>query len=354
MSLRPDEKLFTIADLPVESRHNEAWPSAGWAMIDDLAAAGWSLERLSDAFQYAGTIATDAVMIVQSGCEVASWGDITRRYNCHSIRKSFLSTLIGLAVEDGSVDLSLTLETLGIDDVEGLSATEKQATIYDLLTARSGVYHPAGYETPWMRSIKPKRHSQAPGTAWCYSNWDFNALGTIFTQLTDRAIHEAFRDRIAQPLGMEDFRHDDVRKDGHTVPDACSQHPAYPFQMSSRDLARFGLMYLRDGRWGPRQLVPADWVATSVLPYSDAGARGAYGYMWWLARAGTGFPGVVQPEGSFSAQGAGGHFLVVVPPLDLVIVHRVDTGQPGREVNHFQFGKLLRLILDACHAMKPR
>lgn len=354
MSLRPDEKLFTIADLPVESRHNEPWPSAGWAMIDDLAAAGWSLERLSDAFQYAGTISSDAVMIVQGGREVASWGDITRRYNCHSIRKSFLSALIGLAVEDGSIDLSLTLETLGIDDVEGLSAAEKQATIYDLLTARSGIYHPAGYETLWMRSIKPKRHAQAPGTAWCYSNWDFNALGTIFTQLTGRDIHEAFRDRVAQPLGMEDFRHDAERKDGSMVPDACSQHPAYPFQMSTRDLARFGLMYLRDGRWGQRQVIPADWVATSVLPYSDAGARGAYGYMWWLARAGTGFPGVVQPEGSFSAQGAGGHFLVVVPPLDLVIVHRVDTGQPGREVNLFQFGKLLRLILDARHATIPR
>jgi hypothetical protein len=108
---------------------------------------------------------------------------------------------------------------------------------------------------------------------------------------------------------MEDFRHDDARKDGWMVPDACSRHPAYAFEMSTRDLARFGLMFLRDGRWGTRQVIPADWVATSVLPYSHAGTRGAYGYMWWLARSGTGFPGVVQPEGSFSAQGAGGHFL---------------------------------------------
>jgi hypothetical protein len=79
-------------------------------------------------------------------------------------------------VEDGTIDLSLTLAALGIDDVEELSPKEKQATIYDLLTARSGIYHPAGYETPWMESIKPQRHSHAPGTWWCYSNWDFNAL----------------------------------------------------------------------------------------------------------------------------------------------------------------------------------
>jgi CubicO group peptidase (beta-lactamase class C family) len=239
---------------------DERWPAASWAMIDDIAAAGWSLERLNDAFHYAGTIATDAVMIVQGGREVASRGDIARRFNCHSIRKSFLSALMGPYVEDGTIDLSLTLDALGVDDVEGLSGKEKQATIYDLLTARSGIYHPVGYETPWMRSIKPERHSRAPGTWWCYSNWDFNALGTIFTKLTGRGIHEAFRDVIAAPLGMEDFRYDEERKDGWMVPDACSQHPAYPFQMSARDLARFGLMFLRDGRGGRgRSSRPTGW-----------------------------------------------------------------------------------------------
>jgi CubicO group peptidase (beta-lactamase class C family) len=344
-----------VTDFPIdELRQDEAWPGATWAMIDDIIAAGWCLERLNDAFRYADSIATDAVMIVQGGREVASRGDIARGFNCHSIRKSLLSALMGPYVEDGTIDLSLTLEALGIDDVEGLSAIERQATIYDLLTARSGIYHPAGYETPHMRLIKPKRHSQPPGTHWCYSNWDFNALGTIFTRLTGRGIHEAFRDIIGRPLGMEDFRYDDERRDGWMVEDACSQHPAYPFRMSARDLARFGLLFLRDGRWGTRQIIPADWVATSVLPYSDAGARGAYGYMWWLARAGTGFPGVVLPEGSYSAQGTGGHFLVVIPPLDLVIVHRVDTGVPGRLVNRFQFGKLLRLILQARHRANPR
>ena len=355
MSPPPDERRIMATVLAIdEARQDEWWPAAAWTMIDDIAAAGWSLERLNDAFHYADTIATDAVMIVQGGREVASRGDITRRFHCHSMRKSFLSALMGPYVEDGTIDLSLTLDALGIDDVEGLSPKEKQATIYDLLTARSGIYHPAGYETPWMQSIKPARHSQAPGTWWCYSNWDFNALGTIFTKLTGHGIHETFRDLIARPLGMEDFRYDEERKDGSMVPEACSQHPAYPFQMSARDLARFGLMFLRDGRWGTRQVIPADWVAASVLPYSDAGTRGGYGYMWWVARAGTGLPGVVQPEGSYSAWGAGGHFLVVIPPLDLVIVHRVDTGTPNRVVNKFQFGKLLRLILGARHRVNPR
>lgn len=333
--------------LPAGGCVGEAWPGASWAMTDDLEAAGWSVEALHTAFLYADSIATDALMLVQGGRELVSRGDVGHRYQCHSMRKSFLSALIGPYVEEGRIDLSLTLAALGIDDVEGLSEVEKQATIYDLLTARSGIFHPAGYETPWMRSIKPQRHSHAPGTWWCYSNWDFNALGSIFRQLTGDDIHVAFRNRIARPLGMQDFRQDETRQDGWLVDDPCSRHPAYPFRLSSRDLARFGLLFLRDGRWGGRQVLPAHWVAESVLPYSDAGSRGAYGYMWWLARHGVGFPGVVLPEGSFSAQGAGGHYCLVIPPLDLVIVHRVDTDTPGRAVDRFQFGKLVRLLLAA-------
>jgi CubicO group peptidase (beta-lactamase class C family) len=330
-----------------EALSEAGWPGESWRMVEDLDAAGWSLDRLNEAFFYADTIATDALMIVQGGRVVATRGDVTHRFQCHSIRKSLLSALIGIYADEGAIDLSLTLEKLGIDDREGLSDREKQATIYDLLTARSGIYHPAGYETPWMRSIKPARHAYAPGTWWCYSNWDFNALGTIFTQLTGLGVHAAFAERIAGPIGCEDFRFDDVRQDGWLVPDQNSLHPAYPFRLSARDLARFGLFFLRDGRWRTRQIIPADWVAASVLPYSDAGTRGAYGYMWWISKNGTGFPGVVVPEGTYSAQGAGGHYCVVVPPLDLVIVHRVDTDQKGREVNRFQFGRLLRLILKA-------
>jgi CubicO group peptidase (beta-lactamase class C family) len=201
-----------------------------------------------------------------------------------------------------------------------------------------------------MKSLKPPRHSQAPGTAWCYSNWDFNALGTIYTKLTGLGIHAAFRDRIALPLGMQDFRFDAEQADGWLQPDPCSVHPAYPFRMSTRDLARFGLLFLRDGRWAEREVVPQGWVAASVLPYSDAGTRGAYGYMWWVARQGIAFPGVIVPEGTYSAWGSGGHYCIVIPPLDLVIVHRADTDTKGQEIDRFQFGRLLALILGARRA----
>ncbi len=83
------------------------------------------------------------------------------------------------------------------------------------------------------------------------------------------------------------------------------------------------------------------------MPYSHAGARGAYGYMWWLERDGVFFPGVVTPKGSYAGFSAGGHFCIVLPALDMVIVHRVDTNVAGRQLNRHKFGRLLKLILDA-------
>jgi Beta-lactamase len=126
---------------------------------------------------------SDALLILQHGEVLYQYGDNQHRFQCHSMRKSFLSALIGQAVAEEKIDLSLTLSQLEIDDLDPLSATEKQATLYDLLTARSGIYHPANYETPWMRRVKPPRHRYAPGVNWCYSNWDFNALGRFGSHL---------------------------------------------------------------------------------------------------------------------------------------------------------------------------
>ncbi|QJQ96828.1 MULTISPECIES: serine hydrolase [Halomonadaceae] len=335
-------------DLTPPASPTTDWPHPHWETLRDSEAAGWSRPELDAALAYVDTIATDALLVIQHGRIVAAYGDLERRFMCHSIRKSLLSALFGFEVEREPHTLAYTLAELGIDDTQGLSEVEKQATVFDLLTARSGIYHPAGYETAWMQSIKPPRHSQAPDTKWCYSNWDFNALGTIYTQLSGLGIHAAFESLLARPLGMEDFRFDETRQDGHLEPDDCSRHPAYPFRLSTRDLARFGLLFLQGGRWQARQLLPAHWVATSLLPYSHAGTRGAYGYMWWLSRDGVAFPGASVPPATFSAQGAGGHYCLVLPALDLIVVHRVDTEQPNRQVDRFQFGHLLRLLLAAC------
>src|SRR5690606_18172885 len=148
-------------------------------------AAGWSRERLAEAREYAGTIDTAAVMIVVRGKVLDAWGPLDRKFKSHSIRKSLIGALYGIQVEAGKIDLDATLRDLGIDDNEpSLSDLEKTATVRQLLQSRSGIYHPALYETARMKAERPERHSHAPGTFWYYNNWDFNALGTIYEQAT--------------------------------------------------------------------------------------------------------------------------------------------------------------------------
>lgn len=339
----------SVGDMaPFAARHLfDAWPGAQWGAMPSTAGGGWSAQGLEEARRCSEEIGSAAVMIVESGAVVAQWGDVERRYQCHSIRKSLLSALIGIHVESGAIDLGKTLAEIGIDDREGLTPREKAAKILDLLMARSGVYHPTGYETEYMKNLKPARGSHGPGTWWCYNNWDFNALGTIFEQLTGRSLFEEFRDRIAGPLGMQDFRYDAHRQDGEYVSFDTSVHRAYPLRMSARDLARFGLLYLRGGRWKDRQVVPEKWVRMSVRSYSHAGDRGGYGYMWWVAHGDVHFPQMSVPAGTYSAHGAGGHYVVVAPSLDLVVVHRADTDAPDRKVEGMAFGALLERILAA-------
>ena len=320
-------------------------PAADW--LKAPAGDRWNPDILAEAWAYAASIDTSAVMVVEGGRVVASWGDVERRYMCHSMRKSFLSALYGIHIEEGRISRGTTLAELGIDDKEGLSGREKAASILDLLSARSGIYHPTVYESQWMRSIKELRHAHAPGVFWCYNNWDFNVLGTIFEKLVGRSLFEEFRDRIARPIGMQDFRYDDERKDGEYVHGTDTVHPAYPFRMSSRDLARFGLLFLNGGLWGDKQIIPRRWVKESTAPISEAGNAGAYGYMWWVARAGIHIPGVILPEGTYSARGAGGHKMIVIPAHDIVLVHRVDTDVKGREVKTHQFAPLIDLVLAA-------
>jgi CubicO group peptidase (beta-lactamase class C family) len=211
-----------------------------------------------------------------------------------------------------------------------------------LLKARSGIYHEAAYESASMKDARPDRHSHAPGTFWYYNNWDFNALGTIFEQETGKKIFEEFKNRIADPIGMEDFQ----VSDGSYVYESVSIHPAYPFRMTARDMARFGLLFLRSGIWNGNQIISEEWIKESTTSYSDAGISGGYGYMWWVAVDGRHIPGLNMEYETYSARGYNGHFILIIPILDIVIVHRVNTDINNR-VSDLQLAMLISLILDA-------
>ncbi len=259
-------------------RAEDRVPGAEW----DHASAGefgWSQTGLAQARAFSDEIRSSAVFIVHHGKVVAEWGDTTKRTELASVRKSLLSALIGIAVSDHLINLDSTLGELGIDDnPPSLTEVEKGATVRQLLQARSGVYHETLYETPGMAKARPPRYSHAPGTFWYYNNWDFNALGTIYQRATGTGIFDAFNTKIAKPTGMQDYR----PQDGEYVRGDASIHPAYPIRMSARDLARFALLYLHNGNWAGRQIVPEAWVQASTRAYSRSAFGLGYGYLWWI------------------------------------------------------------------------
>jgi CubicO group peptidase (beta-lactamase class C family) len=278
----------------------------------------------------------------------------THSYNCHSIRKSLLSALYGLELEEGHLRLESTLEELGIDDIAlTLSAQEKQATLRDLLQSRSGVYHEASYETEGAKASRPARGSHPAGTFWYYNNWDFNGLGTILEQSAGRSLFEESEQRIALPLQMQDYS----RLKQSYAYEAVSQHPAYVFRLSARDLARFGLLFLRRGSWQGKLLLAEEWVRACTIAYSHNEWGDGFGYMWWVASSGILFPNLSPEEEAYAAKGFGGRFLAIFPARDLIVVHRaeteradgtiIDPGDPGF-VTSAQFGTLLALLLEAC------
>ncbi|MDU6750605.1 MAG: serine hydrolase, partial [Bradyrhizobium sp.] len=295
--------------------------------------------------QFADEQKPTAIMVVRDDEIIASSGDISAKVNVRSARKSLISALYGIAVEEGRINLDSTLAERAIDDSpDALSPAEKTATVRQLLMARSGVYHLAAYETPQMKQLRPARGSHPPGSFWYYNNWDFNELGTIYRQSMGD-VFKSFETRIARPLGMEDFS----TRDGHYQKEDSSSHPAYVFHMSARDLARFGVLFLNGGRWNGAQLVPAHWVTESTTRLSDTEQQErGYGYLWWNGFLGGAVaPTVTLPEGSFWAEGAGGQYALVVPALDLIVVHRVDRDTPSTEPSMRSMARFFWLILKA-------
>ena len=181
-------------------------PGRSWMQYASPEEAGWSSAKLKEVKAFSEEIGSSAFMIIYDGKIVDQWGEPERRFMCHSVRKSLLSALYGIYVDEGTVDISKTMAELEIDDIHQLTDVEKTAKISDLLKARSGVYHPAAYETEAMKKARPERGSHEPGTFWYYNNWDFNTLCHILMMHTKVDFFEDFKERIADPLQMQDFR----------------------------------------------------------------------------------------------------------------------------------------------------
>ncbi len=317
--------------LLVDSTHLVAaepvFPGVNWERDTN----GLSPETVRGVDAFMHTLDTTGLMVVKNGRVIYEYGDVKKPSYLASVRKSVLSMLYGPYVASGKIRLDATLKELGMSDVGGLLPIEERAKVIDLITARSGVYHPVDEgDDP---SKTPKRGSKEPGTHWMYNAWDFNAADADFARMTGKNIYDALRDDLAIPIGMQDFN----RKAQYKVEETYSQYPVYHMVLSTRDMARLGLLMLRQGKWRDRQIIPADWVrrSTSVrtpsveMQDSDLG----YGYLWWVWEDATG-----PYHGAYTATGSFGQFITILPALDMVVAHKtLHTG-------NVRAGRYLRLL----------
>lgn len=329
------------------------YPATHWDRVADPTAAGYSTARLDALRETLRGEQTTGMLVTVDGRVLFEYGDVAETSYVASVRKSLVSMLYGKYVANGAVRLDRTLGELGMDDTGGLLPVELQATVGDLLKARSGVYHPAA-NLGDASELAPARGSVRPGSYFLYNNWDFNALGWILEHDTRRSIYDLFTEDIARPIGLEDWdrtpgAHANLIRNDTKL----SQYPAHHFVLSTRDMARIGYLMLRGGRWENRQVMPADWVAQTTAVATPAPevektspfiADLGYGYLWWVFDPAQ---SVGTLDGAFTASGSFGQYITVVPKLDMVIAHKTAVPPPRNVTNETYFGTILPQAIAA-------
>ncbi|MFB6317856.1 serine hydrolase domain-containing protein [Saccharicrinis sp. FJH54] len=319
---------------------------------------GFSSERLDTLKQFLDQSGASSMLILVDGDVIFDWGSTSKKHLIHSVRKTLLNSLVGVAVAQGKLDTSMTLRELGIQDVQPeLSEQELSARVADLLKSRSGVYHPAAAMSQGMINSLPERHSYKPGGHYYYNNWDYNTLGAILEQRTGKSLYTLFYEEIAKPLGMVDYKGEYVDIDGESdtgveMPQtdgfyqyekSKSTYPAYHFRMSARDLALYGQLYLNKGLWNNQQIIPESWIESSIKPsaiYNKEYKLG-YGMLWKLRLAEN-----EKDVHAFYHTGVGIHMLAVYPESKLVLVHRVNT-EEDYVYHSNDIYQMLRLVFKA-------
>ncbi len=344
---------------PTQPISGDVVPGAEWQTAPPEA-VGFSSAKLEALRGWLKTQDTGSMMVVVQGRVIFSYGDVTHTSKIASVRKSVLDMLYGADVFAGQVRddvLHETVEQLGLQDKVPFLPIEKNATLIQLMASRSGIYIPSGNGD--QAKVMPPRGSEYPGTYYIYNNWDFNAAGVAFEKLTKKDIFVALRDDLARPLGMQDF--DFAKQKKNESPD--SAHSEYAMYLSTRDMARLGLLMLNCGQWNGKTLVSCDWVRYSTYlhtPFRDINPTGlrnygepsrwGYGLLWWVWDEQM-FPGDTWTgflQGAYTAAGTGGTYITVLPTMDTVVVHQVDIDKNYRaNVTPSSYMAMLSMIADA-------
>ncbi len=305
--------------LSPEPQDMAPWPTGDWTESSP-AAQGMSASVLRSAFEYAFAHGARSVVVIRNGYLVGehyggSWGPSTRQ-QAFSVSKSFTSALMGMLIDDGVIG--------GVDELvadfvpEWDDPSHGAVTMGHLLSMDSGLQY--NLLTDPLLFVSRNQNAYAvglpmehdPGTKWVYHNAACQVPSEIILNATGMQAAHFAAARLGRVIGMWNTTWDTDRA-GNTL-------TYMGIISSSRELAKFGYLFLRGGIWDGRQIISADYVRRATTPSQDLNPF--YGYLWWLNTGGLALPDV--PDDAYAALGFEEKRIYVVPSLDLVAVRLGD------------------------------
>jgi CubicO group peptidase (beta-lactamase class C family) len=335
-----------------------SWPTESWQRSTpaEQKLDSERLGRLVTALRENEIRNIHSLLIVRNGRlvleEYFNGHDAEELHELQSVSKSFTSALVGIALARGEIKgvhekvLAFFPEMDGIDN---LDERKQRMTLEDLLTMRSGTdYHERGPDSPhsrlnrmsrgWTRFVLDRPMIAEPGTSFRYDSGAVILTSAILQARTGMHADAFAETHLFAPLGIERARWY-RNAEGHP-------HTGGGLHLRSRDMAKLGLLYLREGRWEGRQILPASWVAGSLSRQVDLEARRdrvvGYGYWWWVLPPA---PGSNDKQDIYGAFGFKGQYIFVVPEHDMVVV--VTAGARGWHEENAPIEFLYSHILEA-------
>jgi len=307
------------------------WPTAGWdTATPEEKGVDPGLLAEADARIPAELPNVSALLVVRGGAVVfeRSYGgyDPADPLDVRSVTKSVVGTLVGIAVGDGALALDDTVGDLIPERIPtGADPRVAAITVGSLLTMTSGLAWDAGsdYQTliasrDWVGLTLGLPVAFDQGAVYAYNTGGSHLLSVILSAVTGQDTAAYAEERLFGPLGIEPGRWRRSPQ-GET-------NGGFGLNLTPRDMAKLGYLYLNGGRWDGDQLVPEDYVrrATAYQSAGDATGGTPYGFQWWVTEA-TGYA-------AFYALGYGGQYIYAVPALDLVVVMAAERRVPPAEL----------------------
>jgi CubicO group peptidase (beta-lactamase class C family) len=303
-----------LPSLPVP----DYWPTNGWHTTTPEQ-QGLDSAKLAEEIQviHDEQIAIDSLMIIRNGYVVLdayfSPYDGTFLHDLGSVTKSVTTTLIGIAADQGKLQLDQPIVSFFPDrTIANLDDRKKSLTVRDLVSMRngmeSGCFHgdeptldAMRAQTDWVQAALDRKMTSQPGIHFCYDSPGMHILSAILQEATGMTELDFARQYLFEPLGIKDVAWE-------TDPQGY-YHGWGDLHLRPQDAAKIGLLWLQQGKWEGHQVVPAAWVLDSVRAHSRmVGNEYGYGYGWWVSPI------------DFYALGRGGQFIRIIPSMNALVV----------------------------------